>query len=149
MRAERDDMRAVFSLTTTFLLVMFVILTFTFFGINIFIGMSYSADVVLENMEHLYAIDAVHSIESCLAGEDRTIWPAEVSAFSLSDCRSSFPGLDMGDYEYMLEDLEDSSLIRESPGYRKEYSGPAHSIFINIAISEDDVHVGRLHVQKE
>ena len=144
-----------FSTTTTFLIVAFGMMTFLFFGFSTFSSITYSADVVSDNLEFLNTIDATHMLKSCLEGPDGVITDQDVMQFSKGACESIFPAMKEIDFEYMIEDMESHGdpLISESPGYSNAYSGSfltgslkSHYLFISIATSEG-VHAGRIDVQ--
>lgn len=142
---KRDIMKASFSTTTTFLIVAFGMMTFIFFGIHTFSSITYSANVVAENIEYLNAIDAAHLIKACLKGSDGIITWTDVGSFNPSDC--NFPGLSEIDYEYKIFDLHEGVTRVKSSGFDDEGSKISHAIFLNIAMDNGDVHVGRLYVQ--
>jgi hypothetical protein len=114
-----------------------------------FLNITYSAEVVAENLEILNAVDTAHLVKDCLEGDNKVITMENVIGFSPSECSKKFPGLSKIDFEYRIEDLEDSSLIKQSSGYDYSKSIPSHSIFINIVTTNGEVHVGRLYVQVE
>jgi hypothetical protein len=145
--ALRDTMKA-FTTMTLFIIVILGIITFIFISTNIFMNMTYSADVVAENLEYLNIIDTAHILKACLEGSNGIITKDEVEGFSKLSCTNSFPGLGKIDYEYRIEDREDSSLFKQSPGYDTGSTKPAHAIFINIVMDDGEVHVGRLNAQK-
>lgn len=140
-------MKASFNTTTVFLIVAFGTMTFIFFGVNAFMDITQSADVVSENIELLNAVDAVHLLKACLEGGDGAISEQDASQFSKSGCESVFPALSGLDYEYRIVGLEDNAEISSSGGYDPESSMNRHIIYINIARDNGEIYMGRLYVQ--
>ena len=148
MHARRDTMKASFNTTTTYIIVAFVMMTFIFFGVNSFLGITYSADVVAKDLEMLDTIDVAHMFKTCLEGSDSRITLDEVGDFSPSSCEDMFPGLDEVDYDFRISNLETNQVLKESSGYEEESTRYRHSIAINIDI-DGDIQLGRLYVQRE
>jgi hypothetical protein len=154
-------MKAGFNTTTTYLIVGFGMMTFIFFGVNSFLNLTYSADVVVKDIEMLNVVDAAHMIKSCLESGDGVINSADVSSFSLHSCESRFPGLPEISPEYMIEDLETGKVLTQSSlydyattiyGYPTDVSQVSramitHIISIDILDEDGDIHLGRIHVQ--
>lgn len=140
-------MKASFNTTTTYLIVAFTMMTFIFFGVNTFLDITYSADVVAKDLEILDTIDTAHMFEACLKGSDGIITPAKINSFSPSSCSEAFPGLKEVSYDYLIMNLETGNELRRSNGYETESTRYRHSISIRIA-NNGEIEIGRLHVQR-
>ncbi len=147
-------MRAsMFEISTLYLIVAFGMVMFIGFGFMTFGSISYSADVVSQNLGHLRAVDAAHLVASCLEGGDGFITSQEMESFTKESCISIYPSLSGIDFEFRVEDLSDPGMSTESPGYDDSAYGisfseelTSHSLFISIE-GEGEVHAGRLYVQ--
>ncbi len=142
-------MKATMNTTTTFLIVAFGMMTFIFFGIHTFSNITFSADVVAEDIEYLNAIDAAHLLKACLKShlkDDNTIELDEIKGFDSSGCNARFSGLRKIGYEYRIDDVQSGENLVKSSGYDAAKSDKTHAIFINIATG-NDIRIGRLHVR--
>ena len=146
--ARRDTMKASFNTTTTYIIVAFVMMTFMFFGVNSFLNVTYSADVVAKDLEMLDTIDVAHMYKTCLEGSDSRITADDIRDFSPSSCKDSFPGLGEVSYDYKIVNLETNQVLKQSGGYEEDSTRYRHSIAISI-YTGDDVQLGRLHVQRQ
>lgn len=137
-------MKAIFNTTTAFMIVAFGTMTFIFFGINAFVGITHSVSIVSEDIGLLNAIDGAHLVKTCLEGDDRIIEESDIKDIK-SYCNSMFSGMGEIDYEYFVE-CRGLSMSFKTPGYDHESTRDRHYIFINIH-KGSDIHVGRLYVQ--
>ncbi|MCK4714867.1 MAG: hypothetical protein KAT35_04780 [Candidatus Aenigmarchaeota archaeon] len=137
-------MKAIFNTTTAFMIVAFGTLTFIFFGINAFMDITYSANVVSENIGLLNAVDGAHLVKTCLGGDSGIIEESDIKDIK-SYCNSRFSGMGEIDYEYFVE-CKDLSISFKTPGYDHESTKDRHYLFINIH-KGSDIYVGRLYVQ--
>ena len=134
--------------TTTYVIVAFGVLTFVYFGINAFMGLTHSADVVSKNLESMYAVDTAHILFSCLEGENGIITEPEITNLK-ARCETLHRGLEDVNYGYQIRDYDQDFKVMSTNNYNLPDDVHEHSLFLAIVMDNSEVHIGRLDVKVE
>jgi hypothetical protein len=134
--------------TTTYVIVAFGVMTFVYFGVSSFMGLTHSADVVSKNLESMYAVDTAHILFSCLEGDDGIITELEITNLK-ARCEALHKGLEEVNYGYQISDYDQDFKILSTNNYQLSGDVHEHSLYLAIVMDNNEVHIGRFDVKVE